>query len=35
MVTFNTNNVTRVQQLQRAFDQIIGMANGGYGGLSK
>jgi hypothetical protein len=35
IVSVNTTNVTRVGQLKKAFDQIIGMANGGYGGLSK
>ena len=34
-VSVNTANVTRVQQLKAAFDQCIGMALGGWGGMTK
>ena len=34
-VSVNTANVTRVQQLKAAFDQCIGMALGGWGGMTQ
>ena len=34
-ISVNTANVTRVQQLKAAFDQCIGMALGGWGGMTK
>ena len=34
-VSVNTANITRVQQLKAAFDQCIGMALGGWGGMTK
>ena len=34
-VSVNTTNVTRVQQLKAAFDQCIGMALGGWGGMTQ